>query len=171
MATNNTNQADPQGGSAVDETKAPVATTEVTPEWVANLLTSNNTVFESNVAVVASNKALIESNGLLLAAFEKVIASNESAVEGIASFKETASEFVEELVNKFAPANGATVSNLEKVKPVLEIDHDANYVLVPGAKIQDKDDATVQYAGGDDVTHLGAERLNNLLNQGLIQES
>lgn len=98
--------------------------------------------------VIASNKLVIESN--------------LTVVEAIDSFKRNAGPIILEALNEIN-------SNKEKGTPkkeVLEINPDASYEA--NAKIKM---GNTEFKPGDNMDHLEADKLKDLLNKGLISES
>lgn len=117
-----------------------------TPEWVAELLESNNTV-------VASNQALIESNSAL--------------AESIESFKESANEIISNIGERVQAASEQSDKGTVEVR----FDPDEDYEVAAGKSFRDPKEFTKEYSEGDNVNHLGEEVLTRLLFQGLIEEA
>ncbi|MDQ1139425.1 hypothetical protein [Pedobacter agri] len=97
--------------------------------------------------ILDSNQAVLESNQAVIA-----------ALEDLKSFADERSSRTEGPVTT-------------KILIEDEFDEDADYEVAPGKDFADKSDFTKKYSEGDDVTHLGAERLKELLAKGLIVES
>lgn len=102
------------------------------PEWVEELL-------ESNQAVVDSNNTLIEALG------------NFKCSGGSGEAKQNATP--------------ETPAKREKVKAK------AQYVVREGKAFVNKHDRSKVYVGGEEVSDLDKERLQNLLDQGIIEEA
>jgi hypothetical protein len=103
--------------------------------------------------VLESNKAVLESN--------------QAVVDAVAAFKESANELIEQIGSAAAPAIQETAV---KIATAPEFNPDAEYVVADGKSFADKHDITKKYNEGDDVTHLGEDRLRSLLELGLIVE-
>ncbi|MXV16835.1 hypothetical protein [Hufsiella ginkgonis] len=115
-----------------------------TPDWVDQILQSNQAVVDSN---------------------EKVIAAIES-------FKEHSGEFIHELVKEFtnsAKAGSGDIAQETIKRTELEVKARAKYVVSDGKGFVDKEKDR-QFNSGDHVTGLNSDRLKILLNQGVIQE-
>ena len=134
---------------------------------------------------------LVEQYNAVLISNEKVIASNQSVIDSLDSFKEHSADFVKQLVEgadeknqpiidsiKSAvesitiagiPVGTGTVSDFKPAKR--HVDPEAEYVVSKGNSFADRNDITKKYVEGEDVTHLGYERLQSLLDQGLIEEA
>ncbi|WP_443945598.1 hypothetical protein ACJVDH_00370 [Pedobacter sp. AW1-32] len=97
--------------------------------------------------ILDSNQAVLESNQAVIA-----------ALEDLKSFADERSSKTDRPVTT-------------KILIEDEFDEDADYEVAPGKDFADKSDFTKKYSEGDDVTHLGAERLKELLAKGLIVES
>jgi len=131
-----------QGAESAAETpEAGIILEAQTPEWVAEIL--------------ASNAAVLQSNQLV--------------IDSLEDFKEHSAEFVAQMVEEFAPKmDGKPINNTTEVS---QFDEDADYEVAPGKSFRDSKDFTKEYTEGDVVTHLGAERLQTLLANGLIVEA
>lgn len=158
---NNQNEAQqPQGGetgasvSANEQLPLADVVVEQTPEWLQQLLDSNQTVIDSNNALVASN--------------ESVVTSNDALIEAVGKFNEHATELVREILEG-AKAQQQVISASPSAKSV-ELDPDADYVVAPGKSFHNKDTGLMQIEG-DDVTHFEPERLKNLISQGIVTEA
>lgn len=99
-------------------------------------------------------QTILDSNAAVLASNQAVIA----ALEDLKSFADERSS---------KPDGPVTT----KILIEDEFDEDADYEVAPGKDFADKSDFTKKYSEGDDVTHLGADRLKELLGKGLIVES
>jgi hypothetical protein len=141
----------PQPAAVVEE---PAVILEAqTPEWVAELLESNQAVMESNAQYLESHNSVLESN--------------QAVIDAVAAFKESANELIEQIGSAATPAIQETA---EKIAAAPEFNPDADYVVADGKSFADKHDMTKKYNEGDDVTHLGEDRLKSLLELGLIVE-
>lgn len=92
---------------------------------------------------------------------QAVLDSNQSVIDALEELK----SFADERSSK--PEGPVTT----KILIEDEFDEDADYEVAPGKDFADKSDFTKKYSEGDDVTHLGADRLKELLGKGLIVES
>lgn len=128
------------------------------PSWLQGLLDSNAAVVKSNDLVIASNEALITSNDVL--------------TEVINSFKESANDLVSDIVSSVKVIKEQEV-NISAAAPEFKIqlpvfNPDANYeVIVP---FRDSKNFSKMHQEGDDVTHLGEERIKHLLTTGNVEE-
>jgi len=116
-----------------------------TPKWVAELLASNLATQQSNQAVV----------------------------DAISQFKELAGDLVSEVVTAtkaLGENNSVEVTGKQEMKLQLpEFDEDAIYeVIVP---FRDSSDFTKLYKLGEDVSHLGEDRIKHLLLIGNVEEA
>jgi len=125
-----------------DDTEgSPVENSGEKPEWVNELLASNQAVIDSNNAVV----------------------------EAVKVFEDKASDIVNEVIA--TAKNSAANPNVSQSAPVVklpEIDSDATYIVAKGKTFEDKENPGRYFSAGDDVTDLDNERLKNLLSQGII---
>lgn len=115
-----------------------------TPEWVAQVLESNHTLLVSNQAVIDSNELIIESN--------------QAVIDALTELKDRASRIV-----------GNYQAEIQK-REVPEYDPEMDYHVADGKEFRAPHDFTTIHREGDNVNHLGAEKLQSLLNQGLVVE-
>ncbi|SMC53201.1 hypothetical protein [Pedobacter nyackensis] len=141
-AAENATGQENQPAAAVIETPATLLVAE-TPDWVQTIIDSNQTVLDSNNKVLA----------------------------GLESFKEHATSFVEDIIEKStARAEGGPVMTGKPAKEK-EVDLFASYVVAEGKSFRDSKDFSKVYESGDPIEGLNEDRLKNLLNQGLIEEA
>lgn len=108
----------------------------------------------------------------LVASNQAIQESNQALIDAIAQFKESAGELVLEVKTA---ATSSTENNIEvtgkydmKVQ-LPEYDDDAVYeVVVP---FRDSADFTKLYEAGEDVSHLGENRIKHLLSTGNVEEA
>lgn len=128
----------------VETTKTSNAVEEAVPEWVVNLLEANQAVIESNNEVIAS----------------------------IGEFKEGATDLVEDIVKLHQEGNPDAIVSLPKTaKYSVKVKPETKYVVCKGKKFADKDDPSFIYEAGHNVSKLATERLQTLLEQGIIEEA
>ena len=140
------------------EFKDGILVTAEPPKWVEDILSSNELVIASNAEVVKSNESLSKSLAELIESAPDLLESNKSVIDALSELKDRASR---------------TVGNYQEQmsKDVPAFDHDADYEVAEGKSFRDPKDFKKEYTEGDNVSHLGAAVLENLLNQGLIIES
>ncbi len=142
--TENQGTKETESTEAVETTETSDIVEEVVPEWAAKLLESNQAVIESN---------------------EKVIASIEK-------FKEGAVDLVEDIVKLHQEGNSDAIVSLPKTaKSSAKVKPKAKYVVSKGKKFADKDVPSFIYQEGYNVSKLASERLQSLLDQGIIEEA
>ena len=129
-----------------------------TPEWVTELLESNAAVIVSNGLVIASNESVETLLAEVIEANPEVMESNKSVIYALNEIKDRASRTV-----------GNYQEQISQDVPVF--DHDAEYEVAKGKSFRDPKHFKKEYTEGDNVSHLGAAVLENLLNQGLIIEA
>lgn len=100
-------------------------------------------------------QAILDSNAA-------VLESNQQVVDSLNELKDLAKE---------AGAYRGEAKAVAGSPKSAQVDPDADYVVTRGNSFADRDDITKRYSEGEDVTHLGAERLQSLLDQGLIEEA
>jgi hypothetical protein len=98
---------------------------------------------------------------IILDSNASVLESNQAVIESLQELKDLA---------KRASGGSASAKEADKTTEV-DFDEDADYEVAPGKTFADKDNFSLKFSEGEDVTHLGAERLKSLLSQGLIQEA
>lgn len=108
---------------------------------------------------------LMESN-------QAVIDSNNEVIESIGEFKEGATDLVEEIFKAYE--GGTSEPKMEKLKSVkqpVKVNAKAKYVVCEGKRFADKDNPSFIYEAGHNVSKLATERLQSLLEQGIIEEA
>lgn len=109
----------------------------------------------------------------LLKSNEAVISSNTTVVDSVNRFKEIAGGLVKEVVDsvKLNAEQNILLSHVDSPlktnSPIFNPDADYE-VIVP---FRDSKDFTKLHSIGDDVTHLGEDRLTHLLSTGNIAEA
>ncbi|WP_256013114.1 hypothetical protein [Desertivirga xinjiangensis] len=155
---------------------------EDTPKWVQLVLDSAQLVIESNKLVIDAAKSLGDSFKALSELLDEVLTSNKGAVDGnqalaesnervvfaVEAFREKGGELVDRIIEASKPKSD---DDAGQVNDAIVIDTKAKYRVVEGRKIVDKNNPEKEYLAGENVTHLGEERLKNLLAQGLIEEA
>ncbi|GAA4338497.1 hypothetical protein GCM10023149_48500 [Mucilaginibacter gynuensis] len=153
MDENKTQGASAQGAGAPENKSAgntseqtvnkSAAETNVRPSWIDEVLASNNSVIESNNALI----------------------------DAIGAFRESAGTIVEEVVKQAQSAILTANTEPLVVRELPKVKSKAKYVVSKGKKFQDKDNSEVEYTEGYDITHIGKDRIANLLSQGIIEEA
>lgn len=135
-------------------------------------------------AVLESNEKVLESNA-------KLADQNQVVIDLLEDFKENSADFVKKLVEGTNEKNQPIIDSLKSAvdaitvagipsgtgtlsdfKPAkIQVNPDSEYVVTAGSSFADKNDITKKYTSGEYVTHLGSERLQSLLDQGLIEEA
>lgn len=119
---------------------------EVAPEWAVKLLESNQAVIDSNNVVV----------------------------EAVSDFKENASNVVRDILetaNSASKGEKIAAKVEQSKKPKVEVNKESKYVVREGKRFADKDDPSFIYEAGYNVSSLATERLQALLEQGIIEEA
>lgn len=119
---------------------------------------------QANVLLEAQDPQWVQ---VILDSNQAVIDSNQAVSDSIESFRESANELIQQ-IGIALPSSEVQYAPSVKVQ---EIDEDAAYEVAEGKSFRDSNDFSKEYKSGDDVTDLGAQRLQVLLNQGLIVES
>jgi hypothetical protein len=134
-------QAELKADNVATQENQAAAAVVETPDWVAKLL--------------ASNKATQVSNQLV--------------IDAIGQFKELAADLVKQVVSGSQGSVVETTGSSDIKINIPEYDEDADYeVLVP---FRDSLNFAKVYEKGDDVSHLGKERIKHLLITGNIAEA
>jgi hypothetical protein len=141
-----------QPAAAVVEEPAVILEAQ-THEWVAELLESNQAVLESNAQYLESHNSVLESN--------------QAVIEAVAAFKESANELIEQIGSAAAPAIQETAV---KIATAPQFNPNADYEVAGGKEFRAPNDFTTIHKEGENVNHLGAEKLKSLLAQGLVVE-
>ncbi len=96
-----------------------------------------------------------------------------AALKLIGIFKPLFDELKEEIVElRKSLAKSAKEATPNAVfQSSVEFDPETDYIVAAGKSFRDPKDFTKEYAAGDDVTHLGADKLLALLSNGLIEEA
>lgn len=130
-----------QGAGGAAETTEQVQSEQLTaetPDYIAELLKSN----------------------------EEVIKSNQLVIDAISEFKQTAGEVFAEAV-KSVNLNAGPGNGTPEVEPI-EIDPKAKYVVAKDMSFRDSKDFNKVYKSGDDVSDFEEARLANLVQSGHV---
>ena len=92
---------------------------------------------------------------------QAVLDSNQKVVDALEDLK------------LFADERSSNAGGEVKTKYLAEdqFDEDEDYVVAEGKSFRDSNNFSIEYKQGEEVTHLGADRLKVLLSQGLVQEA
>lgn len=161
---NSTSPAPGAGAIAEKEAKDPNAeqNTETTETGSEEQSETEKTI--AGELIVAEQPEWVQ---MILDSNQAVVDSNLAVIEGIKSFVEKAGEVVSDII---AEAKGETKAAKAPIQKV-EVNPEARYVVAQGQSFQDKHNPEQVYKAGDDVTGFEAERLENLLSQGIIEEA